>query len=74
MRMPRQQDRPPPQYYDAARVEWQCPMTDTHAGSLILEQVAIHPDGWARWTEDGHVYIGYVQTGRCCDSPQVSPL
>jgi hypothetical protein len=49
-------------------------MTDMHAGSLILAQVAIHPDGWARWLEDGHVYIGYVQAGRCCDSPKVSPL
>jgi hypothetical protein len=74
MRMPRPQDRPPPHYYDAARVEWQCPMTDMHAGSLVLSQVTIHPDGWARWVEDGHVYIGYVQAGRCCDSPKVSPL
>ena len=74
MRMPRQQDRPPPRYYEAARVEWQCSMTDMHAGSLILAQVAIHPDGWARWLEDGHVYIGYVQAGRCCDPPQVSAL
>jgi hypothetical protein len=74
MRMPRQQDRPPAHYYEAARVEWQCPMTDMHAGYLILEHVAIHPDGWARWTEDGHVYVGYVQAGRCCDPPTVSAL
>jgi hypothetical protein len=74
MRMPRQHDRPPPDYYDAARVEWQCPMTDTHAGALLLEQVTIHPDGWARWTANGHVYIGYVQAGRCCAPPRVSPL
>ncbi len=49
-------------------------MTDRHAGALILQQVAIHPDGWARWTEDGHVMIGYVQAGRCCAPPRVSPL
>jgi hypothetical protein len=74
MRMPRPHDRPPPDYYETARVEWQCPMTDRHAGALILQQVAIHPDGWARWLEDGHVMIGYVQAGRCCAPPKVSPL
>ena len=74
MRMSRPPDRPPADYYDVARVEWQCPVTDTHAGSLLLEQVAIHPDGWARWVVDGHVYIGYVQAGRCCAPPRVSRL
>jgi hypothetical protein len=49
-------------------------MTDRHAGALILQQVTIYPDGWARWLEDGHVMIGYVQAGRCCAAPRVSPL
>jgi hypothetical protein len=74
MRMPRQEDRLPPHYYEAARVELHCPATTTHARTLILEQATIHPDGWARWVEDGHVYIGYVQTGRCCDPPSVSAI
>jgi hypothetical protein len=74
MRMPRQDDRLPPHYYEAARVEVHCAATAAHARTLILEHASIHPDGWARWVEDGHVYIGYVQTGRCCDPPRVSPL
>jgi hypothetical protein len=73
MRMPRSHDRPPPDYYDAARVEWQCPMTDRHAGALILQQVAIHPDGWARWVADGHVMIGYVQARPLLCRPEGQP-
>jgi hypothetical protein len=32
----------------------------------------IYADGWARWDEDGHVIISYLQTGRCWDPPEVS--
>jgi hypothetical protein len=49
-------------------------VTAAHARQLILEHATIYPDGWARWVEDGHVYIGYVQVGRCCDPPEVSTL
>jgi hypothetical protein len=72
MRMPRRGDKLPPHYYEAARVEVHCPETAAHARTLILEHASIHPDGSARWVEDGHLYIGYVQMGRCCDPPTVS--
>jgi hypothetical protein len=49
-------------------------VTAVHAGQLILEQATIYADGWARWVEDGHVYIGYIQAGRCCDPPEVSEV
>jgi len=45
-----------------------------HGRSLILEGATIYADGWARWAEDGHVMIGYIQAGRCCDAPAVSAL
>jgi hypothetical protein len=38
---------------------------------LILEQATICANGWARWDEDGHVIIGYLQAGPCCDPPEV---
>jgi hypothetical protein len=74
MRMPPREDRLPPQYYETARVELHCSATAAHARALILEHATIHPDGWASWVEDGHVCVGYVQTGRCCDPPVVGPL
>jgi hypothetical protein len=74
MKMSARDDRMPPQRYDAARVELRCQVTDAHAKCLILEQATIYADGWAGWVEDGHVYISYVQIGRCCDRPEVSVL
>jgi hypothetical protein len=74
MRMPARDDRGIPRDYEAARVELHCSTTATHARSLIIEHATIYSDGWARWVEDGHVYVGYVQAGRCCDAPAVSAL
>jgi hypothetical protein len=74
MRRPERDDRMPPRRYEAARVELRCRVTAAHARQLILEQATIYSDGWASWTEDGHVYVGYVQAGRCCDPPEVSAL
>jgi hypothetical protein len=71
---PARDDRMPARRYDAARVELRCRVTAAHAGQLILEHATIYTDGWARWIEDGHVYTGYVQAGRCCDPPEVSEL
>jgi hypothetical protein len=71
---PSRDERMPPRRYDAARVELRCRVTATHARQLILEQATIYTDGWASWVEDGHVYTGYVQTGPCCDPPEVNPL
>jgi hypothetical protein len=74
MRISARDDRPPPRRYEAARVELHCPATATHARSLILEHATIYADGWAQWAENGHVIVGYVQAGRCCDTPEVSAL
>ena len=74
MRMPARDDRMPSCRYEAARVEVRCSATAAHTRSLILEHATIYADGWAHWLEDGHVYVGYVQAGRCCDPPQVSAL
>jgi hypothetical protein len=74
MRPPARDDRGPPLRYDTARVEVHCPTTAAHEGYLILEQATIYPDGWARWVEDGHEIVGYLQAGRCCDAPAVSAL
>lgn len=74
MRMPRREEHTAPRRYQAARVQVHCPATDTHTRQLILEQATIYADGWACWVEEGHVYIGYVQTGPCCDPPDVSAL
>jgi hypothetical protein len=74
MRMPNREDRMPSHCYEAARVEVRCPTTAAHARQLILEHATIYADGWARWIENGHVYVGYVQAGRCCDPPQVSAV
>jgi hypothetical protein len=71
---PSRDERMPPRRFDAARVELHCRVTATHARQLILEQATIYTDGWASWVEDGHVYTGYVQTGPCCDPPEVNPL
>lgn len=67
-------ERMPPRRYDTARIEVRRRVTATHARQLILEQATIYTDGWASWLEDGHVYVGYVQGGRCCDPPEVSTL
>jgi hypothetical protein len=61
-----------PRHDDAARVEVRCRVTAEHARQLILQQATISADGWVRWAEDGHVYVGYVQVGPCCDPPAVS--
>jgi hypothetical protein len=74
MRMPARDDRGPPRHFEAARVEVHCPANAAHTRSLILEHATIYRDGWASWHEDGHIYIGYVQVGRCCDAPAVSAL
>jgi hypothetical protein len=74
MRMPSRDERMAPCRYQAARVQLHCPTIDTHTRQLILEQATIYPDGWARWGEDGHVIVGYLQAGRCCDPPEVSEL
>ena len=68
----RREDRPPAHRYEAARVELSCPAIPAHARSLMLEDATIAADGWARWAEDGHVIIGYLQAGSCCDPPAVS--
>jgi hypothetical protein len=72
MRMPRREEHTTPHGYEIARVQVHCRTVDTHARSLLLEQATIYSDGWARWAEDGHVYVGYVQAGPCCDPPVVS--
>ena len=61
-----------PRHYQAARVQLHCPAVDTHTRQLIPEQATIYVDGSASWAEDGHVYVGYVQAGPCCDPPAVS--
>jgi len=74
MRMPSRDERMAPSRYEAARVELSCPVSSAHARSLILAQATIYADGWARWLENGHVYVGYVQAGRCCNPPEVHAL
>jgi hypothetical protein len=74
VRMPHREEHTAPCYYHAARVRLHCAATDTHTRQLILEQATVYADGWARWREDGHVYVGYVQAGPCCDPPAVSGL
>jgi hypothetical protein len=74
MQRPVREERGPPRHYEAARVELSCPTTDAHRRTLILKHIAIYSDGWARWVEDGHVYVGYVQAGRCCNLPEVHAL
>ena len=74
MRMPRREERMAPRRYQAARVQLHCPATATHTRELILEQATIYADGWAQWDEDGHVIIGYLQAGPCCDPPAVSEV
>jgi hypothetical protein len=74
MRRHMREDQLPSRCYEAARVELSCPVTTAHARSLILENATVYADGWARWAEDGHVYVGYVQAGPCCDPPAVSAL
>ena len=74
MRSPTGDDRMPPRRFEAARVELRCRVNAAHARQLILEHATIYTDGWASWAEDGHVYTGYVQTGPCCDPPEVSAL
>ena len=63
-----------PRRSEAARVELPCPATTAQVRSLLLEHDTIYPDGWSRWLEDGHVYVGDVQAGACCDPPAVSTL
>jgi hypothetical protein len=74
MRMPRREEHIAPHRYQAARVQLHCPAVDTHTRQLMLEQATVYADGWARWCEDGHVYVGYLQAGPCCDPPEVTAL
>jgi hypothetical protein len=74
MRMPRREDHMAPRRYQTARVQVHCPAIDTHTRQLILEHATIYADGWARWIEDGHEYVGYVQAGPCCHPPAVIAL
>jgi hypothetical protein len=74
MRMPSRDETMTPRRYQAARVQLHCPAIDAHTRQLLLEQAVIYADGWARWDDDGHVIIGYLQAGRCCDAPEVSAL
>ena len=74
MRMPSRDERMVPSRYEAARVELSCPTTSAHVRSLILAHATIYADGWARWQEGGHVYVGYVQSGSCCNPPAVSAV
>jgi hypothetical protein len=60
--------------YEAARIALHCPETATPGRSLSLEDAMIAADRWARWAEDGHVMIGDLQAGPCCDPPAVSSL
>jgi hypothetical protein len=71
---PMRDDRMPPRRFEAARVQLRCRVTPAHAGQRILEQATIYSDGWACWVEGSHVYVGYIQAGRCCDPPEVSAL
>jgi hypothetical protein len=72
MRMPSREERMTPRRYQEARVQLHCPAVGTHTRQLILEQATVYADGWACWAEDGHVYVGYLQAGPCCDPPAVS--
>jgi hypothetical protein len=74
MQRPVREDRGPPRHYEAARVEIQCRLIAGHARQLLLEHATIYAAGWACWSEAGHVIIGYVQAGRCCDLPEVHAL
>jgi len=49
-------------------------MTEAHIRALILEHAFLYADGWASWVEEGHVYVGYVQVGRCYHRPVVHTL
>jgi hypothetical protein len=74
MRMSDREDRLSPRHYEAARIALHCPETATPGRSLSLEDAMIAADRWARWAEDGHVMIGDLQAGPCCDPPAVSSL
>jgi hypothetical protein len=61
-----------PWRYEAARVEFSCPVPTAQIRSLILAHATIYADGCARWLEDGHIYVGDVQAGPCCNSRRLS--
>ena len=71
MRMLSRNERMAPCRYQAARTQLHCPAINTPMRQLILEQATLCANGWARWDEDGHVIIGYLQAGRCCDPAEV---
>ncbi len=71
MGAPAHNTRMPSRYYEVVRVALHCPETATHTRVLTLEHATLYPNGWASWVEGGHVYVGYVQAGPCCSSPQV---
>jgi hypothetical protein len=72
MRRPHREEHLAPRRYQTARVQLRCSAIGTHTRQLILEQATIYADGWAHCVEEGHVHVGYVQTGPCCDPPEVS--
>jgi hypothetical protein len=50
------------QHHDiSARVKFRCQVTDAHVRSMLLDHATIYADGWARWTENSHVIIGYLR-------------
>jgi hypothetical protein len=74
MKMPMRYGTMAPHHDISARVKIHCQVRDMHARSMILEHATIYADGWAQWTENGHVTIGYVQAGPCCETPDVSEV
>jgi hypothetical protein len=72
MRLSRRDEHMAPWRYEAARVELFCPVSTTHVRSRILAHAMIYADGWARWPEDRHIYVGDVQAGPGCNSRRLS--
>jgi hypothetical protein len=72
MKMPMRDGRMPQHDDISARIKIHCQVSDAHTRSITLEHATIYADGWACWAEDDHVRVGYVQAGRCCDTPEVS--
>lgn len=74
MRMPAHNEHMAQHHDISAQIKIRCSVTDAHTRSIILEHATIYADGWACWTEDDHVRVGYLQAGRCCDTPEVTQV
>jgi hypothetical protein len=72
MQMPMREGRLPEHDDISAHVTIHCPVTEAHTRSITLEHATIYADGWACWTEEAHIRVGYIQVGRCCHPPEVS--